>query len=190
MIANGVVPQQPSLETLEPDPFACPVCGRTDRVEKVSSVVKQQSGEFIFDGYRGARAYQTALAMELAPPELPHAPSWASTAGRLAFSAALGLVALGTPLILDDFAVELPKPGPDVLAVLAVAFLAVLPGLFITYAGIAHFLASRRKPDWQAALERWQKLYFCYRDDVVFVSGAADYYPAAATREVVAGALH
>jgi predicted RNA-binding Zn-ribbon protein involved in translation (DUF1610 family) len=38
---------------------------------------------------------------------------------------------------------------------------------------------ERRERAWQQAVERWNQLYYCYRDDCVFIPGAAAWAPLA-----------
>jgi hypothetical protein len=82
-----------SGSTSTPTGYPCPVCSRTDHVEKASSLVRRNSGSVLVGG--ATYPYVSNLAALLAPPERPRATpgmrvvvaaavSWAITALVLA----------------------------------------------------------------------------------------------------------
>lgn len=176
----------------------CPKCGRSDAVRKVSAIVAQgtQTSETAGLGlglgnhsldlmpFVGTSTSRSALAMKLAPPAKPAKPmgyGWVAlfTLGRLALALFVGLLLAGAtlcsfPLLINNYSVNrmlLLIP----LIINAVFILAAV--LWIGRSVIRELRATRRDSDsyetklqaWRSTGERWQNLYYCVRDDEVFL---------------------
>jgi hypothetical protein len=174
MFANGTAIFQPSIETDERDPLGCPHCGRSDRVEKASAIVKQQSGQIFFDRTGVPAAFRSALAVELAEPERPLARSWADAARAILISGALAGVVLIVMFTLGQFDVSVPSAAKYAMYGALALFGALLPAWAIIRTLDTQSRARRQRLAWHDAKERWDLLYYCSRDDVVFLYGQSD----------------
>jgi len=179
----------------------CPVCGRNDEVKKVSAILTNQTqsmnGVTIEkhsyhdkDGnlytstskvpFTGTQA--SVLAIKLQPPVEPKPKQKGSIrpSGCLSSSAILFLIALP----IGFFSVALGYGGTTLAWVLG--FSSVILGLFLLVQAIRVTkkekveLAAEVKqireqdyPKWKKAIERWKKLYYCFRDDCIFIPGEA-----------------
>ena len=174
--------------------LVCPRCGQMDRVEKVTAIVAGQvhsikgttySEQVYVDG-DGRRRHETfnvpysgmqasLLAQNLLPPPRPRPASFPLV---LLFSSLLLVLVLipclvGTVLFLT---VITPRHTPETIqsamgVVIAIEFVAPLA---IIHVYMKKRRAAQIQPEievWQQAMERWNQLYFCSRDDVVFVPG-------------------
>ena len=152
----------------------CPVCKRSDRAEKASSVVAQNSGTVWGDNGTSFH-FRNELAMTLAIPPRPDAPGWSKAAKALGASFAVAGILLAVSQIINSmtsvpYAVELTF-------LVALGFFAVLMPLRIlavTY--VQRRLMAQRLPGWTDASARWHRVYYCFRDDVVFVEGQLVYF--------------
>jgi hypothetical protein len=157
--------------------FHCPLCHSIDAVTKVSSIVDGGSATSV--GYHATgRSYgtsvttsTTALARKLSPPSLPRPPI--AAAGSVGFGAAL---LLGVGLFMAGvgyWMITTPgSTGPGS------GFLFLVPGLgFIAYLLLAVIVTAiirqKKRPGWQRAIEIWDHLYYCARNDVVFLPGSS-----------------
>lgn len=166
----------------------CPACGQADQVEKVSTLYLTRLGlnKGAAQTYRGPEemsassstttkfgamtvSRQRALTRSLAPPstskEIPVRPIHPDLV-VLTFSLALPIFLFG--ILTSQRGMLLP-----VLAILAVFY-----GFYIwkRKTMIARFerqVTSRRAADVRVkrGVERWMKLYYCARDEVVFEPG-------------------
>ena len=173
--ASGTI----SLET-----FArCPLCKRNDQVEKISAILNKQTSQSsgyvpqqrVYtdgDGRVQSRTinvqvqtkHETTLAQRLAPPEKPKAP---------------GEVQTWPVLLLAIPAIFYAQSTRGFLTMLvALLFTAGLFAIWIVLqkankkTHIENMMAHERELGrWKQAVSRWQSLYYCGRDDVVFVPG-------------------
>jgi hypothetical protein len=155
--------------------LVCPACGQIDRVEKASSAVRRSSGLFM----DSERAFVSELAQNLSPPQPPEPYTMAD-----AISAVLRwwLVAAVAALVLlaikNQDEVSVPESTLESLLIAVVVLLAV----FMPLVQIAKWYLSLRQlrvswPAWERAMERWQQVYYCYRDDVIFIRGEGHGFP-------------
>lgn len=114
----------------------------------------------------------TDLARKLTPPSLPRPPI--AAAGSEGCGAAVllvvGLFLVGSGYLLISIS------GVNISGIIA-----LVGGLgFIGYllvAVIATFIIRQRmRPSWERAMEIWDKLYYCARNDVVFLPGMPPEY--------------
>jgi hypothetical protein len=158
---------------------SCPVCGKDDASQKVSALfsggVQSVGLETFSQSARGVTI--SRQAMRMAPPAKPKEPSglhwllWivglilgvVFLGGVLAI-AGMSLTSGGDAGILGGFLYG-SACGYPLGFVLTIAGLVVLHGALIK-GSRARF--SREMPPWQAKMERWERLYYCSRDDVVF----------------------
>lgn len=162
----------------------CPTCGQMDMVQKVSAIYSTgiSSGSFagpstgaalmadgtatLVGGITSLKGTsQTALSRRLAPPEQPtYRPfSWfAVCIALVSFLIAMPFAFLG--IILQS--------GSDLFVALLFGSIGV-GIIYAAYAGVNNRKASARAamPIWNKAMERWYALYYCARDDIVFVPG-------------------
>lgn len=139
--------------------IACPRCGRVDRVQRVSAVVSAG----ISTGIGGTR--QMLMSQRLAPPEQPmyRSPMRGFPLVLLVLALALGVAALLVPRWFA--AVHLPLPA----LFLTPAVLALVWTLFSSQRGRARVRWAM--PAWERAIARWYELYYCGRDDGVYLPG-------------------
>jgi hypothetical protein len=158
------------MSTSKPS-IICPRCDQVDAVFKVSVLYEQgfskaQYQQFVLPP-RGTNwapllvtrdsVSQTALSKKLAPPPKPGE----STSSNWPFLI-LGLLFFGLPVALFG-----PQTGPAIGAVAS----------FVT-AFFLYFRRNQQKPRWQHAIWMWGQLYYCLRDDIVFIPGTSVSTPA------------
>lgn len=143
----------------------CPVCGRIDQTQRVSAIVSSQSrrGQYGFPGS------QTFLASRLAPPMAPAGPT---DSGCLAITMWVGLgfflvaFAMGAISSAGTRNTDAMCLGAAALACVVVLWL--YQAQRSTRKRMLRAEAAGRVPAWQRAMEVWERLYYCERDDVVF----------------------
>jgi len=184
----------------------CPKCGRNDRVEKVTSVIRSQSSV-------------SSLIHSLSPPKKPNIKY-----PRVIPLEKRNLVFIfGTILIIPfgflffsclfcgvlfDIDREETFLFSSELGTLIILSLPMIIGIIL----IIIYFAGREKTkeindkimkqnviekescekenqrlqrEWQLALDIWEKLYYCYRDDVIFLPDKADYGTADKMNEFI-----
>lgn len=164
---------QVSLET-----FArCPLCGRNDKVEKVSGIVARDTPNM-----SNGNIPTTALAQALMPPSPPPSPpAPGSSAYKAAFKSCREATWAGIIMLIVSFLFF--ASGKE-------GFFFILTGILGMGGGVFLIFWSRRKraklkkefnvlwakwrasmEAYQAAKERWERMYYCSRDDAVFIPG-------------------
>ncbi len=149
-----------------PDKIKCPTCGLTDLVEKVSTIY--------LVGAKEKKLH--ALSRKLAPPSSgkgsPMRPVHPDTV-VIVFSCVLPIFLIG--IVNQQRLFLIP----------AILILAICYGLYFykRRAIIAKFEQEKKaKQEEQKRIERgiatWMKLYYCGRDDSVFLPGKAEMIPA------------
>lgn len=167
--------------------ISCPACGNIDKVEKVSSIVGQGvvtvSGDRAeTEGYvRYTEMRVSSLAEKLQLSEKPKDPG-----SGCGCNVVMGLLVL---LFVGGAAASLLRLwGPDPISELFASFISTRedaqePLITDTLVGVVLLLVwwqIRREnakarveyesglPRWEQAKATWERLYYCYRDDVVF----------------------
>jgi hypothetical protein len=140
----------------------CPKCNKDDLVRKVSAVVA--AGKIT----GGVVPLETPLSKDLSPPDSPTYQSpWGP--GTIIGLAVLFLFACsGLHFVFD-------ASTPNPLSYLIVTILFFLgPAAWIIWAKLKtaplrKAAYAARYARWQSAHAQWEKLYFCHRDDGVFL---------------------
>jgi len=156
----------------------CPVCNRTDKTEKISVIVSKDthklsgiSQEWVSDKDGGfwrtvpiSGKQMSELARNLTPPPQPQAISysWLDYSGRI-IALVMGFILLIVGLSdLDAFIVYVP-------CILICAISGILGIMAKTkHDNKEQARIDEEEPLWKSAMEVWNRLYFCYRDDIVF----------------------
>ena len=173
--------------------ISCPRCNQMDQVRKVTSIVTEGVSETRVQGANpvswGGKTYYlpvhragssvTMLAKRLLPPEKPKtlggrfwgALRWGILLAFLGCCGCLGALPL----------MSMGDSTTGTLGVIAGLFFIALGAILSILAIIS--LASgktRQQSDaeqrqYQRALAKWNTLYYCYRDDIVFVPGESSF---------------
>jgi hypothetical protein len=151
----------------------CPVCGRNDQIQKVSGVVS--SGTATYSG-------STVLSDRL---RMLSEPSADTTAGCIAgWLTAIGVFCcVAVPFDLLSMVMGRPFSQSDAALALVAEIILAFPAF-----GIAWILfsaqskqnraAETKHQQWAAARAKWDTLYYCFRDDVVFLPNGAGWAPS------------
>ena len=129
----------------------CPVCHQADQVQKASV------------------AYENGVT-RLQPPTMPMAHIGMMSYIIIAF----GLVAMGAFFILVWSGTSLGGwPIAVQVTVVALTILAIITALVISFLAFLRVVQGDMKtqkllPAYDEAMEKWRRLYYCKRDDVVF----------------------
>lgn len=152
--------------------FGCPQCGQVDMMQKVTAIIATGTSTERYSGSYYGPSYgqsQTELTRKLAAPERPlgRRPLGCMYGGSVviaitgAFSGIYGLVVLsqGAPWPVGAFFL----------------FAAAVAAFFLVYLPIdlsrERERVGREMPVWQAAMGRWERLFYCHRCDGVFIPG-------------------
>lgn len=192
--------------------IVCPKCGRADAVRKVSSIVSsgttytenQTLGMGIdgkdlefFSGV-GSSQSRSALASALARPTKPIGPP---TGGWFRRFPTIRLTCAGFVLVLISICAVVTFPflyptyraSPLLVLVPLALFLGsavvMVRGIWISVKREAR--SDREKElsypielqQWERAVERWEQLYYCFRDDGVFLPSHAGLIPIAQMKQ-------
>jgi hypothetical protein len=179
------------------DKMACPTCGQVDKVQLLSAFIESENRVFLQSyptplGYKTKRKTELSTsARRLLSPPKPNRPTnnrsiWGALIvllGTAALAGACGIFMCG----FIGFFLTLFRGEP--LDPLGLLFYAGV-GLVILLSPIIIFLGRRiyrntkpayqsrverfdsyDQPRWERALRKWKELYYCSRDDVLFVPG-------------------
>jgi len=168
----------------------CPQCRKDDMIQKVSAVYSAgfASGSYsgpstgvaigsskpaLVSGYTTVLGIsQTALSSRLSPPAKPVMPYGYGTTGLFTIVASYGIV-----LLIAIF-LQLGAPQGETSGIVCFAIFA--PFLFVY---LVSWAVQKRKveaslPQWTAAIQKWNELYYCARDDGVFTPHGSQFIPA------------
>ncbi len=169
-------------------PLACPICDRDDQVMKVTAIVSGQTHE-IRGGSYSTQTYvdskgkkqneshyvpfsgtqQSILAEEMSPPSKPNA-GW-NTCGLI--SLALGIWFGIWLILIGGFASGNTMPG---FVLIGIGFVVYLTTESSRQEKVNQ-VQQTEIPIWENAIQRWSQLYYCYRDDIVFIPGEDEAIP-------------
>jgi flagellar basal body-associated protein FliL/predicted RNA-binding Zn-ribbon protein involved in translation (DUF1610 family) len=166
----------------------CPLCKRNDRSEKVSAILKNQTGQSesvvsqqrVYTDSKGHTKTQTVnvpvktvqtsdIARRLAPPPPP--PTVQSKSGKKNSLLVLSIIVMFIGIVLlfkSNFVWGI------IFALIAVG------GFFLWHSSRRKAQEKARQQQsstnnayqqWQQAISRWEKLYYCGRDDIIFIPG-------------------
>ncbi|MBN2149127.1 MAG: hypothetical protein JW726_17205 [Anaerolineales bacterium] len=207
------------------DELICPKCGRTDQVQKVTSLFAANTKEWTeTQSYSDAdgmihhrtipREARTRLGNLLQPPKKPAGPSHPGVKyGIILFIVLVGgstilpffffplffvIPFLGEPGVgqaIGDLPTRygLPNWAPIALVVVCIAGIALLILALLLYGGVLLKRRFEREmvdyrtrqvqwqkedlPHWQRSMERWEALYYCMRDETLFIPGEGKAIP-------------
>jgi hypothetical protein len=190
------------------DRIVCPKCGRADAIRKVSSIVSAGTtqsetfgygaaridGETHFIDTRGYATISTGLANRLAPPHRPVKPTPLGCVSALLLSR-VGLTSGALVFVLVVSACSFPlfassyRESPLLPLLPILVFAAVAVRLFwwtgrslvreVGNAAIERKEFPAEVKAWEHAMDRWRELYYCSRDDGVFLPQRTNLVPAA-----------
>jgi len=163
----------------------CPVCRKDDAIQRLSAVVSsgRASGTFSgpsvgvahVDGKWDATGGYTALsgatatdlARKLSPPSKPDKPSglgcW--------LYVLVGFFGFGAFVAFFNWVGETRYRGEHITLLMSLVSLAIVALILVgdmNKKSRARAKYAEEKPAWDAAMKRYERLYFCFRDDVVF----------------------
>lgn len=183
--------------------ISCPICDKNDRIQKVSGLVQSGRSGGTFEGptvggsYGGGKvsvggAYSvlsgessTDLAKVLEPPSQMSNPKglgfWTWGCSLLLF----------VPWFLGGFHQFFFEGGKDPSYYLGTV--AGLIGLIVVYSIHNNKLEKskseyqRYQSAWHKAMNKWNRLYYCHRDDIVFDPEINDYSPPTGMNNLIFG---
>ena len=146
----------------------CPVCNRIDAIQKLTAI--QALGKVETSGPGGLSESATKLILDIQPPYAPNYDG-CTCLTVLALSAVVG----GIVAIVN--VIETGKDEP-----LIGLFVAIVIAVFFVRSAISSYIKTKRKrQQWQAklpkAMEIWNRMYYCARDDIIFDPETGKYYP-------------
>lgn len=192
----------------------CPVCDKDDKVEKVTAIVPRDTYEEVVprteeytdreERWRSYTTYETItrmsiLAQRLSPPPKPGPKGFSCVlvalgifmAGYLGVFIGLGGLFLAVPmLLLMGGEIFFPLGILSAPCFLGTAIVGLGLGFLIFHAKSKHDKKERERvaheePLWREAMKRWERLYYCQRDDIVFDPEMRDTCQPQAIREFV-----
>ena len=169
--------------------FMCPVCGKDDNVKKapalrdsqthttkgtskqtvvyVDKEGKEQSDTF---DQPYSETQMSNLAKRLSPPIKPKEPSFWGW-----YLAALVLIVVGTVWIIISTSNNFDMSSEFIIWGILVPILVGALGVIIVVVALGKDTERKNHyqqvemPRWNKAMDRWNQLYYCSRDDSVFV---------------------
>lgn len=193
-------------------PVICPRCGRTDAVRKVTSVLAAETvttdrrgfgstndecGLKFVDVYASSTSH-SGLAAKLRPPIEPHKPSGNPTLFlfmRIGF-ALMGLAFLAATFACASMVLLFTSTVGRVLIVAELAVFVIVVVLAVRWVISGSWRVRRKIREereqystsykcWQRAYERWQQLYYCARDDGIFLPGETRFVAVEQMKELL-----
>lgn len=188
--------------------IVCPKCGRADAVRKVTSIVSEgtvttdmsglgiatseHGGELV--GMMGSATSRSVLAARLAPPVKPAQAFGYGWVGVFLFSR-IGLGLFTLALILAIVACSFPilvgayRENPA-LVLIPIVGVTVFVVLLLRWIVVSLVREVRKLRDeragypaeveiWERSYARWKELYYCSRDDGVFLPNQTVLVPSA-----------
>jgi hypothetical protein len=179
MLQEWIDQQVEALDYMPRGHSLCPLCQQGDRSEKVSSLVRRHSGTlYLPDSYEEV-TFTTGLGRSLSLPGLPQPVSFEWLLSNSALSwmvTALGILLVVTLQTQNLFA--LPEaPLSAALVAIALWFGLVTPALLYRRYHDETSQVRSELPAWRLAKERWDHLYYCARDDVVYLKDGGPALP-------------
>ncbi len=174
-----------------PQNYNCPQCGQVDRVEKVSALLRAGTSAGLYSGTASgsglvAGMSYTALSQKLSPPIEPiYQSPWGGcsvtiTAGLVIWNIAFIVwVCLGlsqSPTVVEALSHGNLDYWRTFIIIIGVGLIGwvIMAAIISTKNRTAsergtHF--ATEYPRWERAIARWNELYYCSRNDVVFIPG-------------------
>lgn len=188
-------PQQVNVTYEERVPRnACPECHKNDKVEKVSAIVNRdtvqisgssQSTSTYVDrnGYTRhetsdnpfSGVQQSNLAARLSPPAKPEAKG-----ACLRYLLYLPVLLLGGACFAMLTVAGPSQSGKTMAGVGMLVVILLLVWITLSIRNINRKAKEKQAQEmvrWNKAVARWEQLYYCHRDDVLFVPGQSETIP-------------
>jgi hypothetical protein len=202
LFERKAVPAPPEVE-----PLVCPLCGNTDGIQKVSTVYVSEISRGYPGGLWGAR--QTALSRLLSPPTRPRS---IDPGGLSIFKLGVMLCGLavysgicffgGSALRVPPS--ELTRIGMSLGVTAAAIYLTLIAGATImvvvplVVGAVLIYRGQKRirgweerlsfeRGMWERARRRWERMYYCARDDGAFIPGETPVIPITELRTFLYG---
>lgn len=162
-----------SAQTVVLEPARCPVCKEPDRIEKVSSIVRQTSGQVVLPRSRRPSNFTTDLSDALRLPARFRPVSLVHSIASIVLSLSIAAAIVGLAELLEwQSLFEAPQRVLNVMKLTAVPWFGVLVPVIAAWRYLRdRHIARQAQSEWDWALNRWESMYYCFRDDVVFVPG-------------------
>ena len=188
--------------------LACPKCKQIDMVQKLSSVIGSGTSIGSFTGsamgvgttIRGgnpvvvggvqnmAGSSSTETSLFLAPPKKPSVPdrSLLLVVAIIITGISFIISLCGLLFIINYIAYGNITPS-SIITILLMSSVGVLPLLLgIGLIALCIYLDNKSKkevheqiPIWERAMQKWNSLYYCARDDIVFIPNTNEIYSIA-----------
>ncbi len=191
----------------EAEPLVCPLCGNADGVQKVSAIYVSELSRGYPGGLSGAR--HTALSKLLSPPTRPRSiDPRAHSIFKLGvmlcgLAVYLGICIFGGPALRVPPS-ELTRIGMSLGVTAAAIYFALIAGAMIivgaplivgavlVYRGQKRIRGweerlSFERGRWERARSRWERMYYCARDEGVFIPGDTPLIPITQLRSFLYG---
>jgi DNA-directed RNA polymerase subunit RPC12/RpoP len=202
LIERKAVPAPPEAE-----PLACPLCGNADGIQKVSTIYVSE----ISRGYRGGLwgTRQTGLSRLLSPPTKPRS---SDPRAQSIFKLGVMLCGLAVYSGICFFGGPALRVPPSELTLIGMSLgvtaaaiystliagatiivgVPLIVGAVLVYRGHKRIRAweerlSFERGRWERARRRWERMYYCARDDGVFIPGDTPVIPILQLRSYLYG---
>lgn len=160
----------------------CPVCRQLDSIKKVSAIIVEgtvhTTGVAIAGSLQGSsyNASQGISQSELCKtltfsPKGGDSDRWAS-GGCVSLLTGIGFCAIGVAAASSAASV----PSPDSGGAAAGSVIAFILALILVGIGMWAMAKSGETPQDRQAKATWETLYYCNRDDVVYIPGSPSRY--------------
>jgi len=162
-------------------PTLCPICRKDDAIRKVSSVVTDGVISGVFSGPSGGvisvedkrgfvGGYTTlggttvsALAQRLLPPPKPEE----SNKGFLLFMKVVAVFGMLISFIVPEF-FGVPRQWALLVWLFVFASYVLMLREAIARSRAERERVARKTLVWEKQIQKWSRLYYCFRDDIVF----------------------
>lgn len=151
--------------------LCCPKCGHDDQVQKVSSVITSQTWTGRdSDGDIMTRISELGKTLKASEPKEPRG-----------YKTVLMLyICLIVPVFACAFAI--PSPDRDIVGTIILMAIIFAFSIYLCFRAYRYWQADVKQgghqtklDDWARANSRWNNLYYCARDESIFVPGDETY---------------
>jgi hypothetical protein len=161
-------------------PLKCPQCGMFDQVQKVSALVTAGASTTVVAGYD----------QRLSPPAEPR---YISAWNAVTITGVVGLTFLALASLFSALLFLNLTAGQLPACVIGILLVTLWFALSVAHMAVPTWWKNKRMAEvwqaeyarWQVAMARWEALYYCLRDDVVFFPGSPSAISAASMRTVL-----
>jgi len=183
----------------------CPKCGRNDKVEKITAILRSHGHD---SSIAQSLASPRRPAFKPKPETLPKQENQPKPVVKLKLTLMekikktslliSGIILLGIFIFIFVLSIDFLTDGIVGLFItlLIISIFPLIGGIkllrkrsaFIKIEKLKVYKAwkeenTRNQEQWQVQLKRWEKLYFCHRDDIVFIPGEGTFAPVEKMKE-------